>query len=77
MRKLLAKIILALLLALVLAAPLWAITLDEAARQAARRYDGKVVSARTVERNNRRVHVIRVVTRDDVVRTVRIPADKD
>ncbi len=50
-----------------------AITLKQAARQVARQYDGKVVAARTIEQNGRRVHVIRVVTRDGVVKTVRIP----
>jgi len=50
-----------------------AITLQQAARQVARQYDGKVVAARTIEQNGRRIHVIRVVTKQGVVKTVRIP----
>ncbi|MBU1189419.1 MAG: hypothetical protein KKC01_10360 [Gammaproteobacteria bacterium] len=50
-----------------------AITLKQAARQVARQYDGKVVAARTIEQNGRRIHVIRVVTKQGVVKTVRIP----
>jgi len=50
-----------------------AITLKQAARQVARQYDGKVVAARTIERNGRRIHVIRVVTKKGVVKTVRVP----
>jgi len=50
-----------------------AITLKQAARQVAKQYDGKVVAARTVEQNGRRIHIIRVVTKQGVVKTVRIP----
>ena len=49
------------------------IKLKQAARQVARQYDGKVVAARTIEQNGRRIHVIRVVTKQGVVKTVRIP----
>ena len=63
-----------LAMVLVLSAPsaLFAQTLDEAARQAARQYDAKVLSAHTVEEGNKRVHVIKLLTRDGVVKTVRI-----
>jgi uncharacterized membrane protein YkoI len=50
-----------------------AITLKQAARQVAKQYDGNVVAARTVEQNGRRIHIIRVVTKQGVVKTVRIP----
>lgn len=50
-----------------------AITLDEAARQAARQNNAKVLSAKTVQQGNRRVHEIKLLTRDGVVKTVRIP----
>ena len=40
---------------------------QEAAERVARQYDAKVVSARTEERNGRRVHVIRILTREGVV----------
>ena len=64
--------ILAMALALSVPAVLFAQTLDEAARQAARQHDAKVLSARTVEEGNRRVHVIKLLTREGVVKTVRI-----
>jgi UDP:flavonoid glycosyltransferase YjiC (YdhE family) len=63
---------LALALALSVPAVSFAQTLDEAARQAARQHDAKVLSARTVEEGNKRVHVIKLLTRDGVVKTVRI-----
>lgn len=60
-------------LALALSTGAWAQTLDEAAQQAARQYNAKVLSAQTVQEGNRRVHVIKVLTKDGVVKTVRIP----
>jgi uncharacterized membrane protein YkoI len=71
----LARVSLTLLLSLAAAASAWAITLEEAARQAARQYDAKVISARTVTVNGQRVHEIKVLTKDGVVKTVRIPED--
>lgn len=50
----------------------FAITLEEAARQAARQNDAKVLSARTVQKGDKRVHEIKLLTRDGVVKTVRI-----
>ncbi len=50
-----------------------AISLDEAAQQAARQNNAKVLSARTVDEGNRRVHEIKLLTRDGVVKTVRVP----
>lgn len=66
----------ALILAMVLAAAAWALTLEEAAERVARQYDAQVVSAQTIERDGRRIHVIRILTRDGVVRTIRVPADR-
>ena len=51
----------------------FAITLDEAARRAARQNDAKVLSARTVQQGNNRVHEIKLLTKKGVVKTVRIP----
>ncbi|MEN1728120.1 MAG: hypothetical protein AAGJ52_06735 [Pseudomonadota bacterium] len=73
--KWLIKTGLVLVLTLGIAVSAWAVTLREAADRVARQYDAKVVSAQTVERNGRRVHVIRILTREGVVRTVRVPAD--
>ena len=53
----------------------YAETLREAAERVARQNDAKVVSAREVtDRNGRKVYVIRILTRDGVVRTIRVPA---
>jgi hypothetical protein len=65
--------LLAIAIALAASAAAWGQTLDEAARQAARQYDAKVLSARTVQEGNRRVHVIKLLTKDGVVKVVRIP----
>ena len=51
----------------------FAITLDEAARRAARQNDAKVLSARTVQQGNNRIHEIKLLTKKGVVKTVRIP----
>ncbi len=74
MKTLIRKFLLAMLLALVLAQPAWAISLEQAARQAARQHNAKVLSARTVERGQKRVHEIKVLTKQGVVKTVRVPA---
>ncbi|MGD2128429.1 MAG: hypothetical protein PVJ33_08885 [Lysobacterales bacterium] len=63
----------ALMLALAVSTAAFAQSLDEAARQAARQYNAKVLSAKTVQQGNRRVHVIKLLTKDGVVKTVRIP----
>ncbi len=64
--------ILAMVLALSVPAVSLAQTLDEAARQAARQHDAKVLSARTVQQGKQRVHVIKLLTREGVVKTIRI-----
>ena len=71
-RKLLPAIA-TLLLALSVSGAAFAQSLEEAARQAARQNDAKVLSARTVQEGNRRVHVIKLLTKDGVVMVVRIP----
>lgn len=60
-------------LALAVSGSAWGQTLEEAARQAARQYDAKVLSARTVQQGKRKVHVIKLLTKEGVVKTVRIP----
>ena len=72
MKKWLMHIALASVLALAVAADAWAQTLDEAASQAARQYNAKVLSARTVQEGDKRVHVIKLLTKDGVVKTVRV-----
>ncbi len=61
------------LLAFTVPATAFALTLQEAARQAARQYDAKVLSARTVTRGQNRIHEIKLLTKKGVVKTVRIP----
>ena len=63
---------LALLLAVMLPLTAFAQSLDQAARQAADQYDAKVLSAHTEQQGNQQVHVIKLLTRDGVVKTVRI-----
>jgi hypothetical protein len=50
-------------------------SLREVAERVARENDAKVVSARVVERGGRRFYVIRILTRDGVIRTIRVPAE--
>lgn len=76
MKLVIKKFLISLVLSLVLAQSAWAITLEQAARQAARQHNAKVLSARTVERGQQRVHEIKVLTKQGVVKTIRIPAPK-
>jgi len=48
-------------------------SLEEAARQAARQHDAKVLSARTIMQGKQPVHEIKLLTKKGVVKTVRIP----
>ncbi len=68
--------LLAPVLALSLLASAWALSLEEAAERVARQHNAQVVSAHTIERDGRRIHVIRILTRDGVVRTIRVPAER-
>jgi len=63
-----------LILLMLLLSPLagYAQSLDEAARQAARQYNAKVLSAHTEQQGNQKVHVIKLITQDGVVKTVRV-----
>lgn len=51
-------------------------SLREVAERVARQHDAKVVSARVVERDGRKYYVIRILTRDGVVKTIRVPAER-
>jgi len=70
--KKLQKLCLILLVSL-MPVTVFAISLEEAAQQAARQNDAKVLSARTIERGDSRVHEVKLLTRDGVVKTVSIP----
>jgi uncharacterized membrane protein YkoI len=65
--------VMALLTTVFVSGSAWAITLEEAARQVAKEHDARVLSAKTVTRDGRRVHEIKIVTKDGTVRTVRVP----
>ena len=72
MRKRLTLIIFTCLLAMAAQPAAIAQSLDEAARKAAKQHDAKVLSARTVQEGKKRVHVIKLLTRKGVVKTVRV-----
>ena len=61
------------LLVLSLPVATYAVELDEAARQAAKQNDAKVLSAKTVKQNSSRTHEIKLLTRKGVVKTVKVP----
>ncbi len=61
------------LLVLSLSVSAYAVELDEAARQAAKQNDAKVLSARTIKQNNGRTHEIKLLTKKGVVKTVKVP----
>ena len=74
MLKKLSKILLAITFAVVLSVA-HAMSLSEAVEQVRRDTGGKILSARTEVKGNREVHVIKVLTDDGRVRTIRIPGD--
>ena len=71
MKRYLVQLILISALVLVTGS-LWAQSLDQAASQAARQHNAKVLSAHTEQKGNKRVHVIKLLTKDGVVKTVRV-----
>jgi hypothetical protein len=76
MKRFLIRYLVVGVLALSLPLSLCAQTLDEAARKAARQNDAKVLSAQTVQDGARQVHVIKLLTKKGVVKTVRVPVKK-
>lgn len=76
MKTLLNRLFLILALLLVTAS-LYAQTLAEASREAARKYNAEVISAKTVQQGNKKVHVIKLLTKNGVVKTVRVPVKDD
>ncbi len=73
MRKPTTTALVTLLTTLLVSVSAWAITLEEAARKVAKEYDARVLSAKTVTVDGQRVHEIKIVTKNGVVRTVRVP----
>jgi hypothetical protein len=73
MRQKLLQTVCLTLLVFLIPVSAFAISLDDAARQAARQNDAKVLSARTVQKGNSRIHEIKLLTKKGVVKTVKIP----
>ncbi len=73
MRKPTTTALVTLLTTLLVSVSAWAITLEEAARKVAKEYDARVLSAKTVTVDGQRVHEIKIVTKNGVVQTVRVP----
>jgi hypothetical protein len=61
------------LLTLLMSVSVFAIELDEAARQAAKQNNAKVLSAKTINQGGNRIHEIKLLTKKGVVKTVRVP----
>ncbi len=47
-------------------------SLSQAVEQVRRQYNGKIVSAETIVRGGRETHIIKVLTQDGTVKTVRV-----
>ncbi|MFT5141167.1 MAG: hypothetical protein ACI9CB_002838 [Rhodothermales bacterium] len=73
MQRFLRQWLIILILALAVPSDAFAISLQDAARQAARQYNAKVLSARTITKGPKRIHEIKLLTKKGVVKTVRIP----
>ena len=52
------------------------VTLSEAVEQVRRQYSGRIVSAETQVSGNCETHVIKVLTQDGKVKTVRVPGKR-
>ena len=61
------------LLVFLMPVSVFATSLDEAAKQAAKQNNAKVLSAKTVQKGDRRTHEIKLLTKKGVVKTVKVP----
>ena len=52
------------------------VTLSQAVEQVRRQYNGRIVDAETQVSGNRETHVIKVLTEDGKVKTVRVPGKR-
>ena len=73
MKQKLLQIICLMLLVSFLPPTAFAIKLEDAAKQAARQNDAKVLSARTVKQGSGQTHEIKLLTKKGVVKTVKVP----
>jgi Mor family transcriptional regulator len=62
------------LLTLSMSTSIFAGELDEAAKQAAKKNNAKVLSAKTVKRGGGKTHEIKLLTNKGVVKTVKVPS---
>lgn len=67
-------LVIALIFATSVATAQQAKTLKEAVAEVREQTNGKILSAKTIRQNNKRVHVIKVITDKGRVKTVRKPA---
>ncbi len=74
--SLLKRVSLAFIGALCFLSSVYATTLDQAVNQVKRNTGGKILSAKTVKRGAKRVHRIKVLTKDGKVRVVIVPAKR-
>ena len=68
----LAPVLMAFMLACAVPPDAFGQTREEAARQAARQHDAKVLSVKEQRQGQKTVYVIKLLTRDGVVKTVRV-----
>ncbi len=73
MRRKLLQIVCLTLLVMLLPVSANAVKLEEAAKQAAKQNNAKVLSAKTVQQGNSRTHEIKLLTKKGVVKTVKVP----
>ena len=71
----LTALVAATLLAFTMPGDAFAKTKQQAAQQAARQHNAKVLSVKTEQQGKKKVYVVKLLTRDGVVKTVRVPAD--
>ena len=71
----LAALAAAVLLAFTMPGDAFAKTKQQAAQQAARQHNAKVLSVKTEQQGKKKVYVVKLLTKDGVVKTVRVSAD--
>ena len=71
----LAALAAAALLAFTMPGDAFAKTKQQAAQQAARQHNAKVLSVKTEQQGKKKVYVVKLLTKDGVVKTVRVSAD--
>lgn len=73
MRQRRLKIVCLALLVSLMPVAVYAVELEDAAKQAAKQNDAKVLSAKTVKKGSGQTHEIKLLTKKGVVKTVKVP----